>query len=92
MHHHTVIDGKEVYGPAPHNNIFVINCHYRNNSLCVSDVFSLTDIREVVDLVLKFGEEMCHDLNCDNSLEICDTFYLNNFADKETFHVILSYQ
>jgi len=31
-------------------------------------------------------------LNKGNSLDLPDSFYLNNFAGKKTFHAILSYQ
>lgn len=88
----TVVDGKEVFGLAPHIDMFVVHRHYRSDKSRVGDIFALTDIREIVELVPKFGQRMRDGLNCDNSLEIMDTYYLNNFADKETFHAILSYQ
>jgi hypothetical protein len=58
----------------------------------MGDIMQLTDIREVVELVPRFGARMDEQLNCDNSLDIPESFYLNNFADKETFHAILTYQ
>jgi hypothetical protein len=64
----------------------------RSNRERMGDIVKLTDIREAVELVPLFGARMADELNCDNSLEISDTFHLNNFADKETFHAILSYQ
>lgn len=90
--HRKVVDGNEVFAPAPHIDMFVLNRHRRADGTRVGDIVALTDIREVVELVPKFGRQMRPDLNCNNSLEIMDTFYLNNFADKETFHAILSYQ
>jgi hypothetical protein len=47
---------------------------------------------EIMELVLWFGTKMDNQITCNNSLKIPDTFYLNNFADKENFHAILSYQ
>ena len=58
----------------------------------MGDIVRLTDIREVVELVPRFGAKMDDRLNENNSLDLPDSFYLNNFADKETFHAILSYQ
>jgi hypothetical protein len=58
----------------------------------MGDIIHLTDIHEIVELVLVYGPRMDLRLNYNNSLELADTFYLNNFTSKETFHVILSYQ
>ena len=88
----TTVDGVDVFAPAPNVDMFVLNCHTRSNGSRMGDIFHLTDIREVVELVPQFGLKMDNQLNCDNSLEIPDAFYLNNFTDKENFHAILSYQ
>ena len=82
----------DVFTPAPYINMFVLIHHLRANGSRMGDIFCLTDIMEIVELVPWFGARMDHQINCDNSLEIPDTFYLNNFADKENFHAILSYQ
>jgi len=87
-----VVDGVEVFTPAQHSDMFVLNRHFRANGERMGDIICLTEVRECVELVPRFGAKMDDWLNCDNSLEISDSFYLNNFADKETFHAILSYQ
>jgi len=51
----------------------------------------MDQILEVVELIPKHGLHADLDLNCDNLLE-GNTFYLNNFMNKESFHAILSYQ
>ena len=80
-----------MFAPAPHINMFVLIRHLRSNGSHIGDIFRLTDIMEIVELVLQFGAKMDNHITCNNSLEIPDTFYLN-FADKENFHAILSYQ
>jgi hypothetical protein len=40
----------------------------------------------------KFGRYADMMLTKENSTEIGKDYYINNFADKETFHAILSYQ
>jgi hypothetical protein len=88
----TAVDGVDMFAPAPHVDMFVLNCHLRSNGSQMGDIFQLTDIREVVELVPQFGSKVDNQLNCNNLLDIPDTFYLNNFTGKENFHAILSYQ
>ena len=90
--HKETVDGTDVFVPAPDINMFLLHCHLQANSTQMGDIVKLTDVRKIVELVPRFGAHMDDDLNCDNSLELPDSFYLNNFADKETFHTILSYQ
>ena len=58
----------------------------------MGDIMKLTDVQEIVELVPRFGAKMDDALNQDNSLDLPDSFHLNNFVGKETFHAILSYQ
>ena len=87
-----VVDGADVFAPAPDIDMFLLHRHVRTNGTRMGDIVCLTDVREVVELVPRFGARMDDGFNCDNSLELADSFYLNNFADKETFHAILRYQ
>jgi hypothetical protein len=90
--HREVFNGTDIFTPAPNINMFVLNRHSRANGTRMGDIVCLTDVREIVQLVPRFGSQMNLNLNCDNSLEFTDSFFLNHFADKETFHAILSYQ
>lgn len=58
----------------------------------MSDVIPLTRVREIVQLVPVFGEKMDRRFNSATSLDLAQEFYLNNFANKNTFHAILTYQ
>ncbi|KZP24747.1 hypothetical protein FIBSPDRAFT_734893, partial [Athelia psychrophila] len=86
-------DGSEVFCPVPDIDMFLVNRHYRGDGVTrMGDIIKMTDIREVLELAPVFGKRMRDDMDCNNSLEIANSFYINNFADKETFHAILSYQ
>ena len=87
-------DGDIVYLPEPGIDMFVVKRHMRANGDRMGDIFQLTDIREVLELVPSFGKEMPEGLNCNNSLNsnLIQSYYVNNFSDKETVHAVLSYQ
>jgi len=90
--HREEVDGVDIFAPAPVIDMFMLNRHLRANNARMGDIFCLKDVRDIVQLVPQFGVRMDDWLTSNNSLEIPDTFYLNNFADKENFHAILSYQ
>lgn len=71
--------------------MFQVNRHKRSNGRRMGDIVPLDRILQVVELVPKHGMHIDPSLDCDNSLE-GDTFFLNNFSNKENFHAILSYQ
>lgn len=87
------VDGVTVFAPVPNIEMFLLHRHLRSDGIRrVGDIVKLTDVREFVELVPRFGKRMDKNINCNNSLELSDSFYLNSFADKETYHSILSYQ
>ena len=90
--HQEDVDGTDVFKPAPYIDMFLLNRHIWSNGWCMGDIIKLMDIREIVELVPRFGTRMDDGLNCDNSLNLPNSFYLNNFSDKDTFHTILTYQ
>lgn len=85
-------DGRTIYLPEPGIDMFVVEHHLRANGDRMGDIFKLEDIREILELVPCFGEIMREGINCNNSLEMMESYYINNFSDKETFHAVLSYQ
>jgi hypothetical protein len=90
--HRELVGGIDIFTPAPNIKMFSLNHHFRANGSRMGDIIPLSEVREVVELVPQFGSKMDINLNSVNSLELADSFYMNHFADKETFHVILSYQ
>ncbi|KAF7969079.1 hypothetical protein HWV62_28378 [Athelia sp. TMB] len=87
-------DGRTIYTPEPVIDMFVVERHIRANGDRMGDIFQLTDIREILELVPCFGKKIPAGVDCNNSLnsEDIDSYYINNFSDKETFHAVLSYQ
>lgn len=85
-------EGVEVPMPIKPIDMFLLRRHLRSNNLPMSDVIPLTDVLEIVQLVPKFGATMDVRWNCDTSTALATEFYLNNFANKNTYHAILSYQ
>ena len=64
----------------------------RFNRQHIGDIVQLTDILEIVKLIPQFGAKMDDTSNKGSSLDIPDSFHLNNFVDKETFHAFLNYE
>jgi hypothetical protein len=88
----TTLDGGQVYVPEPGIDMFVVSRHLRSNGLRMGDIVEIQNVQQVVQLVPKFGKYADAALTKDNSIEIGREYYINSFADKETFHAILSYQ
>lgn len=73
-------------------DMYMLRRHYRSDRSPMSDVIALNKVLEVVQLVPRFGEKMNAWWNSDTSLAMATEFWLNNFANKNTFHAVLSYQ
>ena len=85
-------NGTIVPVPAAGTNMFILRQHFRNDDTPMHDVIPLMSICEIVQLVPVFGAKMDTQFNSNTSLDLAQEFYLNNFANKNTFHAILSYQ
>ncbi|KAG1816300.1 hypothetical protein DFJ58DRAFT_712213 [Suillus subalutaceus] len=85
-------DGVRIVTPAPVTDMFLVHRHVRSNNTALGDIVPLESVHQVIQLIPKFGQQVSASMNCDNSLQLAREFYVNNFADKETFHAILSYQ
>jgi hypothetical protein len=92
--HREDVEGVTVFKPAPYLDMFLLHRHNRSGGsrIRMGDVVPLTDVCEVVELVPQYGSTMDNRLNANTSLELAEIFYLNNFANKETFHAVLSYR
>ncbi|KAI6039085.1 hypothetical protein EDC04DRAFT_2568878 [Pisolithus marmoratus] len=90
--HYYMVDNIRVVAPAPKIEMFVVQRRFRSNGRPLGDIIPLDNVRQVIQLIPKFGVKAPREMTCDNCLDVGREFYLNSFADKETFHAILSYQ
>ncbi|KAG1877527.1 hypothetical protein F4604DRAFT_1580762, partial [Suillus subluteus] len=88
----TTTDDIHFVTPAPVTDMFLVQRCIRSNRDPSGDIVPLSSVHQVIELIPKFGREVPLSMNCNNSLQLAREFYVNNFADKETFHTILSYQ
>ncbi|KAG1724322.1 uncharacterized protein EDB91DRAFT_1255279 [Suillus paluster] len=88
----STIDDIRFITPAPVTDMFSVQRCVRSNHDPLGDIVPLDSMRQVIELIPKFGREVPLSMNRDNSLQLAREFYVNNFADKETFHAILSCQ
>ncbi|KAG1802822.1 uncharacterized protein HD556DRAFT_1489651 [Suillus plorans] len=88
----STFDELRIVTPAPVTDMFLVHHRVRSNNTALGDIVPLESVRQIIQLIPKFGREVSASMNCDNSLQLAREFYVNNFADKETFHAILSYQ
>lgn len=74
------VDGVTVFSPRPGIDMFVLEHHKRSGGARMGDIFPLTAVREIVELVPRFGEKMDKAWNSNNSLTIPTQFYMNNIS------------
>lgn len=51
-------------------------------------IVRLVDIWRPIDVIPRFGEECPEEWTMDNSAELAEEFYINSFADKETYQAV----
>lgn len=51
-------------------------------------IIRLVDIWRPIDVIPSFGEECPEEWNRDNAVELATEFYVNSFADKETYQSV----
>jgi len=90
--YHQMINNMRVVTPAPKIEMFVVRRRFRSNGTPLGDIIPLDRVHQVVQLVPRFGVKAPKEMMGDNSLQVGHEFYINSFADKETFHAILSNQ
>ena len=84
--------GERINVPEPGIDMFSVHRHLRSNGTRMGDILPFQCIEQMAQLVPKFGLVADPAFTMDNSTEIGQEYYLNNFDGKETFHAILSYQ
>jgi hypothetical protein len=51
-------------------------------------VVLLTDVTHTVELIPEYGDKVNKNVSSATCLESYDRFFLNNFADKESYHTL----
>ncbi|KAG1908813.1 uncharacterized protein F5891DRAFT_1206313 [Suillus fuscotomentosus] len=54
-------------------------------------VVQITDVTHAIELIPCFGEKVASDISSATCLERHERFFLNNFADKESYHTFMRY-
>jgi hypothetical protein len=56
--HQESVDGIDIFKPAPNIDMFLLHQHMRSNLTHMGDIMPLMVIREIVELVPRFGVKM----------------------------------
>jgi len=75
-------------GPQKDNNMYIIQRQLTSEGTCVGDVIDISSITHFVQLVPRFGRTVSALIDCENSMEIVKSYYINSFADKEIFQLV----
>ncbi|KAI6160973.1 hypothetical protein EDD17DRAFT_1460485, partial [Pisolithus thermaeus] len=82
--HYYMVDNIHIAAPAPKIEMFLVQRRFQSNGRPLGDIIPLDNVRQVVQLIPKFGVKAPKEMTCDNCLDVGREFYLNSFADKET--------
>jgi hypothetical protein len=80
--HFTVVNGVRVVVPAPKIKMFLVHHRLRSNGLPLGDIVPINSVRQVVQLIPKFGTVVPQEMTHDNCLNITREFYINSFISK----------
>ena len=83
-------NGSEMSLPAPYIDMFTL-WHHMRATIPMSNILTLTGVMEVVQLVQKFWAVINREWDCGNSLALGTENFLNNSANKNMFHTVLTY-
>lgn len=59
--------------PAPGIDMFVVDHHMHSNGTCMGDIYELTNIQEIIELVPRFGSNIHDNVNYNTSLSVMHT-------------------
>lgn len=71
--------------PEPASSLFIVKRARRANNKHIGDILPLQQVRELIDLIPRFGKQADRHLTRYNVLEYCSEFWLNKYFDKELF-------
>ncbi|KAH9013680.1 hypothetical protein EDB85DRAFT_2076567 [Lactarius pseudohatsudake] len=74
--------------PHPSTGMYLLKCARRNDGAIMGDIVPLAQLRALVNLVPRFGEEANKRLTKEMALEYSSEFWLNKYFDKELFYAL----
>lgn len=74
--------------PDPSTGMYVLKRSQRSDRTVMGDVVPLRQIRTLLDLVPRFGEDANKQLTKETSLELSLEFWLNKYFEKELFYAL----
>ena len=75
-------------GPHKDNNMYSVQCLLTSEGTHRGDVIDLLSIAHFVQLIPRFGRSVSSMIDCENSMEIVKSYYINSFADKDIFQMV----
>ncbi|KLO07926.1 hypothetical protein SCHPADRAFT_944890 [Schizopora paradoxa] len=81
-------DGRFDHVPDDNIEMFRLVRDLNPDGSRVGKVVRLLEIWRPIDVIPVFGEECPEEWNRDNSVELATEFYVNSFADKETYQAV----
>ncbi len=75
-------------GPQKDNNMYSVQCLLTSEGTCRGDVIDILSIAHFVQLIPRFGRSVSSIIDCENSMEIVKSYYINSFTAKEIFQTV----
>jgi hypothetical protein len=76
---------------CPNSQLYKVSkeeCGTGRNRRPLGVVVELTSIARAIHLIPHYGSAVHERLNSQNSLDLCQTFWVNSFLDKETYQAV----
>lgn len=79
--------GSNSHGPYPEplSSLYLLKRAKRAGAEIIGDILPLNQVRELVELIPRFGEKADRRLTKFNSLQVNSEFWLNKFFTKEVY-------
>ncbi|KAH9037732.1 hypothetical protein EDB84DRAFT_1437390 [Lactarius hengduanensis] len=74
--------------PHPSTGMYLLKRARQNGGAIMGDIVPLAQLRALVNLVPRFGEEADKRLTKETALEYSSEFWLNKYFDKELFYAL----
>jgi hypothetical protein len=74
--------------PEPASSLYVLKRAKRANGNVVGDIVPLSQLRALVELTPRYGNEADKRLTANNSMHFTSEFWLDKYFDKELFYVL----